>query len=319
MRKKLFVFLASLLIFGFAVFIFYQRKRNQSLPIVSPLISKEEIFPKENKEPFWQPIERPNFANEDKIFVEAESALALDWNTNQIFFAKNANQVLPIASLSKLMTAFVAQEIAPLEKKLIVSQEAVKDGEATMGLLPYEKLTLEKLLYGLLIVSGNDAANVIAENLGGREQTFVAMMNQKAKQLGLEKTVFYNPHGLDEENQPPNQSNTYELAILTKALFNQFPKTREIVKTPEVIFPATKDHQEYQLKNVLGLDKTYPGMVGVKPGNNVSAGYCLIGLAEKDGHEVLIVLLNSPHLKEEVQKLFDFSFGQIALSPTLTP
>ncbi len=79
--------------------------------------------------------------------------------------------------------------------------------------------------------------------------------------------------------------------------------------------PANEDHQEYRLKNVLGLEETYPGMVGVKPGNTFSAGYCLVGLAQKDNHEVLAILLNSPSPKKEVQKLFDFSFGQISLSP----
>lgn len=316
MKKKLFILLALSLIFGLAALVFSERKKNQSQPIISPLILKEEIFSQENKKPIWQPQEQPNSLNEDKLFLEAKSALAIDWTTDEVLFAKNAHQGLPIASLTKLMTAFVAQEIAPLKTELIVSQEATKDGEASMGLLSGEKLTLEELLYGLFLVSGNDAANVIAENLGGRKQAFVAAMNQKAKQLGLEKTIFYNPHGLDEEDQPPNQSTAYELAILTRALLDQFPQTREIVKTREITFPATKNHQEYRLKNVLGLEETYPGMVGVKPGNTFSAGYCLVGLAQNNGHEVLTVLLNSPNPKEEVRQLFNFSFSQLPLSPT---
>lgn len=135
MKKKLFIPLALFLIFGLAAFIFSERKKNQSQPIISPLILKEEIFSQENKKPTWQPQEQPNSLNEDKLFLEAKSALAVDWTTNKVLFAKNAHQNLPIASLTKLITAFVAQEITPLKTELIVSQEATKDGEASMGLL----------------------------------------------------------------------------------------------------------------------------------------------------------------------------------------
>ena len=128
MKKKLFILLTLSLIFGLAAFIFSERKKNQSQPIISPFILKEEIFSQENKKSIWQPREQPDSLNEDKLFLEAKSALAIDWTTNEVLFAKNAHQNLPIASLTKLMTAFVAQEIAPLETELIVSQEATKDG-----------------------------------------------------------------------------------------------------------------------------------------------------------------------------------------------
>jgi len=199
--------------------------------------------------------------------------------------------------------------LTPLNSELSVSQEATKDGEASMGLIPGEKLTLEELLYGLMMISGNDAANVIAENLGGRRQVFVALMNEKARLLGLDKTHFYNPHGLDEDNVPPNQSTAYELAILTRYTLNKFPKIANIVKTHEITFPKNKHHQEYHLINVLGLEKTYPGMIGVKPGNTWSAGYCLIGLAENEERKISAILLNTPNPKEEIRKLFNFSFG----------
>jgi len=293
--------------------VLFIRHKNTNIPVISPLPEGSKVLAswqeKNAKEKIWRPQETPNYFNDKQPTLDAQSALSVDLTNNQTLFTKNANQPLPIASLTKIMTALVAQELTPLNSELSVSQEATKDGEASMGLIPGEKLTLEELLYGLMMISGNDAANVIAENLGGRRQVFIALMNEKARLLGLDKTHFYNPHGLDEDNVPPNQSTAYELAILTRYTLDKFPKIAEVVKTYEITLPKNKYHQEYHLINVLGLEKTYPGMIGVKPGNTWSAGYCLIGLAKNGERKVLAILLNTPNPKEEIRKLFDFSFG----------
>jgi len=303
----IFIFLCSSL---FAVL--FIRHKNINAPVISPLPQGSKVLAswqeKTTKEKIWRPQETPDHLNDKELIINAQSALSIDLTNNHILFAKNANQPLAIASLTKIMTALVAQELTPLSSELSVSQEATKDGEASMGLIPGEKLTLEELLYGLMMVSGNDAANVIAEDLGGRQQVFVALMNEKARLMGLDKTHFYNPHGLDEDSVPPNQSTAYELAILTRHTLDKFPKIAAIVKTHEITFSKNKYHQEYHLINVLGLEETYPGMIGVKPGNTPKAGYCLIGLAENEGRKVLAILLNTQNPKEEIRKLFDFSF-----------
>jgi len=311
-RRFLIIIIIFIPICSLLAAILFIRHENTNLLIISPLPQGSRVLAswqeKNTKEKIWQPPETPDYFDDKQLIINAQSALLVDLTNNQILFAKNANQPLPIASLTKIMTALVAQELTPLNSELSVSQEATKDGEASMGLIPGEKLTLEELLYGLMMISGNDAANVIAENLGGRRQVFIALMNEKARLLGLDKTRFYNPHGLDEDNVPPNQSTAYELAILTRYTLDKFSKIAEVVRTDEIILPKNKYHQEYHLINVLGLEKTYPGMIGVKPGNTWNAGYCLIGLAENGERKVLAILLNTPNPKEEIQKLFDFSF-----------
>ena len=312
-RRSLIIIIIFIPICSLLNVVLFIRHKNTNLSIISPLPQGTKVLAswqeKNTKEKIWQPQETPDYFNDKQLIIDAQSALLVDLTDSQTLFAKNANQSLPIASLTKVMTALVARELTPLNSKLGVSQEAIKDGEASMGLIPGEKLTLEELLYGLMMVSGNDAANVIAENLGGRRQVFIALMNEKARLLRLDKTHFYNPHGLDEDNLPPNRSTAYELAILTRYTLDKFPKIAEIVKAHEITLPKNKYHQEYHLINVLGLEKTYPGMIGVKPGNTWNAGYCLIGLAENERRKVLAILLNTPNPKEEIRKLFDFSFG----------
>jgi len=308
MKSKI---LLSCLVLCFLSIIFYIRYRNENKMLVSPLTPAEKILAdwikKEKQEEFWHPPTMPDNYHQDQIVIEAKSSLAINLTENKILFAKNANTVHAIASLTKIMTACLGLELASPETEMLVSENAVQDGEASMNLIAGEKLKMEELLYGLFLVSGNDAANVIAENIGGRKNTFVALMNEKAKILNLKQTEFYNPHGLDENNTPPNQSTAYELATLTYYALNHYPKIRQIVKTKEIVFPAETNHQEYHLVNVLGLEKTYPGMIGVKPGNTEKAGYCLIGLLKKNNQEILTVLLDSPNPKEEVKKLFNYS------------
>jgi len=213
---------------------------------------------------------------------------------------------MSIASLTKIMTALIALESVPLEQRMIISYQAAQVGEATMNLAAGEKLALEELLYGLMLVSGNDAAFAIAENVAGRNSLFINLMNEKAHSLGLKKTKFYNPHGLDQEGSQNNHSTAYELAILAKYTLDKFPKFRNIVGTSHIILDANENHKQYFLENNLGLDKTYPGLIGIKPGYTDSALYCLVGLIEKSNEEILVILLNSPHLKQDLVSLLSY-------------
>jgi len=203
MKSKI---LLSCLVLCFLSIIFYIRYRNENKMLVSPLTPAEKILAdwikKEKQEEFWHPPTMPDNYHQDQIVIEAKSSLAINLTENKILFAKNANTVHAIASLTKIMTACLGLELASPETEMLVSENAVQDGEASMNLIAGEKLKMEELLYGLFLVSGNDAANVIAENIGGRKNTFVALMNEKAKILNLKQTEFYNPHGLDENNIP---------------------------------------------------------------------------------------------------------------------
>lgn len=291
------------------------RRQNSSLELVHPFVKNKLLFSQANDQGQKKILQhfptRPADLNHTDLNITAKSALAVNLNSKQVLFAQNARQTLPIASLSKIMTAVIALETTKPEQKMIVSHHALQDGEASMNLKAGEKLSLEELLYGLMLVSGNDAANVIAENIAGRQQAFVALMNNKAQLLGLHNTRYYNPHGLDEDDRSPNQSTAYELAALTDWALSQYPLIAQIVATKEITFPASPDHQRYQLTNILGLEETFPGMIGVKPGNTWQAGYCLIGLAEQGNQQILTVLLDSSNPKEEVQQLFEYAFGSL--------
>ncbi|MGI6278656.1 MAG: D-alanyl-D-alanine carboxypeptidase family protein [Patescibacteria group bacterium] len=284
------------------------RYYNQKKPINSPISDILQITSvwSKNRGLVWQPQTQPDNLATEKIKILAQSGLVINLSKNKITYAKQANQVMPIASLTKIMTALVALESIPLKQKMVVSYQAAQIGEATMSLEAGEKLTLEELLYGLMLVSGNDAAFVIAENTAGRAPLFINLMNEKAKILNLRKTEFYNPHGLDQDNSPHNQSTAYELAILAKYVLDKFPILEKIVATENITINNSSDHKKYSLSNNLGPRKTYPGLVGIKPGYTEAAGYCLVGLVEKNEEKILVVLLNTPNLKKDLTSLLDY-------------
>ncbi|KUK84210.1 MAG: serine-type D-Ala-D-Ala carboxypeptidase, partial [Microgenomates bacterium 39_6] len=120
------------------------------------------------------------------------------------------------------------------------------------------------------------------------------------------KTKFYNPHGLDQNNPPHNQSTAYELAILAKYALDKFPILEKIVVTPNITIDKSGNHKKYSLSNNLGPRKTYPGLVGIKPGYTDAAGYCLVGLVEKNEEKILVVLLNTSNLKKDLTDLSDY-------------
>lgn len=256
----------------------------------------------------WQP-EKKLASSAPKI--EAKAAAVVDFETNELIFAKNIDESLPIASLTKIMTALLALEYGDLEQKIEISKEAAETGEAYMGVEAGEKLRLEELLYGLLLPSGNDAAEAIAQGLAGERAVFIKAMNRKAEMLGLANTLYVNSSGLDEDDGRLSKSSVRDLVLLSHYAWTKFPKFREIVGTKEWEIAATSEHKSYSLKHTLGLEETYPKMKGIKPGNTEAAGYCLVGLAEQKGHEVLVVLLNTPSPKNEVVVLFDWAFNKV--------
>jgi serine-type D-Ala-D-Ala carboxypeptidase (penicillin-binding protein 5/6) len=284
------------------------RYYNQKKPTTSPMSNILQITSvwSQNKNLAWQPQTQPDNLATEKIKILAQSGLVINLSKNKTIYAKQANQALPIASLTKIMTALVALESVPLEQKMVVSYQAAQTGEATMNLETGEKLAFEELLYGLMLVSGNDAALVIAENTAGRVPLFINLMNEKAKTLNLKETKFYNPHGLDQNNPPHNQSTAYELAILAKYALDKFPILEKIAATKDITINNSRHHKKYSLSNNLGLEKTYPGLVGIKPGYTDAAKYCLIGLVEKNEEKILVVLLNSSNLKKDLTGLLDY-------------
>lgn len=323
--KKIIVFLITLLVTTIAAFIWITSRRQPVLGIVSPLsdetkLKAEEyrvIFDKkttQNYPPnhFFPPSLTPKF--NDELNIAAKAYAVMDRQTGELLLARSITQELPIASLTKIMTAVVALEQADLNLELQVSSAAASIGEASMGLTPGESVTVEELLYGMMLPSGNDAAEVLAAGLGTGRDAFITSMNHKAQDLGMFDTYFYNPTGLDEETrEKSNFSTTLDLLGLTNyALTN--PKFAEIVASHYKEFPYVVDkHKAFYLGNILQLDWSYPGIKGVKPGVTDFAGETLVSYAENGGRQLILVLLGTPYSKDEAVKVYDYIFPKLGL------
>ncbi|TSC66733.1 MAG: D-alanyl-D-alanine carboxypeptidase [Microgenomates group bacterium Gr01-1014_80] len=251
--------------------------------------------------------------------ITAKSALFIDTKTGQVLYSKQEHEKLPIASLAKVMTVLVAIEHRGLDEKLLVSTRASEMEPDEMILLPGEKLTLKELLYGIFLLSANDAAEVLAETSTGDRDEFIKLMNSKAELLGMKNTKFVNPTGLDEDSGN-SYSSAYDLAVLARYVIKHYPFLVDISGTEHIILPATLEHQDYDMYSGINLLTTYPGVVGFKTGYTPGAGLTLITLARNNGsprsaggagHEVLGVLLGTENRRDEAKELLDYSFEQL--------
>jgi hypothetical protein len=232
----------------------------------------------------------------------AESAIIVDGDSGAVLYAKSAHTRLAQASTTKMMTAIVALESGRLEDKVTVdvdSQQLYLTTESTvMGLMPGQTVTLETLLYGLMLSSGNDAAIAIARHVAGSETRFVEMMNAKARELGLRDTQFKNPHGLDATG---HYSIAYDLAMLARYGF-QNPRFYALSNTRHW------NADGFDLWNLNKLLHAYPGADGVKPGFTDDAGRCLVGSAVRDNHRVFVTVLRSNDTTQDSRWLLDYAF-----------
>lgn len=309
--KKLTFFCAILVIIA-AFLILNITSGKESLKFVSPLLKQEKVLGINQWFPKFEAVsqtEAPQISAKSGFFIETKSG--------QLLYEKNAHQRLPIASLTKVMTALIALEHKGLDEQYIVSKRAAGMEPDKMLLLAQEKLTLKELLSGIFLVSANDAAEVLAEGTlrqaqgeQGDRAGFIKLMNDKAKQLGMMDTYFANPTGLDEDTNN-TYSTAYDLVILTRYLIRNYPQVVDITKTPHIFIPKTENHQDYEMYSGINLLTTYPGVLGFKTGYTPEAGYTLITLARKNGHEVIGVLLGSQSRRDEARELLDFSFNKL--------
>src|SRR3989338_2034270 len=286
--------------------------RQKDLSVVSPIpkvfgISKSPIvnkwFPKKDL------FSKADFGN---LSLSAKSALLVDFDNGKIIYAKDENQKLPIASTAKIMTALIALDNANLADSFLVSEKSAKIGENSMGLTIGEKLTLEELLYGLMLVSGNDAAITIAEGTAGSEDKFVDLMNEKVRALGLKNTRFVNASGLDEDDKE-QYSSAYDLSVIAHYVWENYTKFRQITSTFNKYIEANSNHKAFDLYNDTNLLTTYPGVRGIKPGFTWEAGLCLVTYAENDGKKLLAVILGSDYRRGEMKELLDYGFAKYGI------
>jgi D-alanyl-D-alanine carboxypeptidase (penicillin-binding protein 5/6) len=235
------------------------------------------------------------------------SGLLFDLDTGRVLWRRAPVRIVPIASLTKMMTALLVAEGAPPDRRVMITRAAVNTAGSKVGLLPKGKrVPLEALLFGLLLPSGNDAATALAQNLGGTVGRFVARMNQRARDLGLSCTRFSSPSGIVDAG---NHSCAADLAALARAMLDE-PRLARIVRRRRAVlrFPIKGGHLELYNNNPL-LRTGYAGTIGVKTGYTSAAGHCLVAAVRRRGRRLGLVLLGSPDTGRQARRLFDRAFA----------
>lgn len=234
----------------------------------------------------------------------AKSAVMIDASSGTVLYSKNKDQKLGMASTTKIMTGILAIENGNLNDVYTVSQTGEWVEGSSIYLNPGEKITLETLLYGLLLKSGNDAALAIAIHIAGSEKAFVNMMNDKAAELGLNNTHFANPHGLYAED---HYTTAHELAILASHAMKN-PVFAQIVNTVQYKEEPVGERDGRVINNANKLVSLYSEAIGVKPGYTPETGRTLVGAAEKSGIKVITVTLDCSDDWQEHKNMFDYAF-----------
>jgi D-alanyl-D-alanine carboxypeptidase len=236
------------------------------------------------------------------------AGLVFDVQTGDVLWRHRPLLELPMASLTKVMTALLAVERSHPNDPVRITGAALRYSGSGIGLLPRGKrVRLEALLNGLLIVSGNDAAIALAVHLAGSERRFVALMNQRAKAWGLECTHFASSHGLEDGNR----SCARDLAVLTRLAMAE-PRIRRIARRRQVDFRfPIKGHRLYLYGHNPLIRLGYPGAIGLKTGYTNAAGRCFIGVARRNGRTLAVVLLNSRDPAKHAPKLLDAAFASL--------
>ncbi len=237
--------------------------------------------------------------------IHAESAALIDVQSGRILYSKNGDRHMLIASLTKIMTAIVAIEAGNLSDRVKVSGRAFGVEGSSIYLKKGEEISLQNLIYGLMLRSGNDAATAIAEHVGGSLEGFVYMMNEKAAMLGMDHSHFANPHGLDAKG---HYSTADDMAKLTAyALHN--PVFQDIVKTKVKTVPDPGQEWNRTWTNKNKMLSLYKGADGMKTGYTKKARRCLVSSATRDGRQLAVVTLNDPDDWVDHQQLLDYGFS----------
>ena len=256
--------------------------------------------------------------------LKGTSVVLMDLGSGSIVYEKNADKVREPASLTKVLTCLIAlEEMDPEE--VVTVHEGIETEGSVIGLVPGEKITVEQLIYGMMLESGNDAAEALAFACDGNLNDFADRMNERAADCGAGDSNFKNPNGLNEVRDKINRTTARDMAMITaEAMENE--KFREIVSTPKHTIPATNKSEERKLvnSNLCLWDKEtkvkiggqevplrYKGCTGVKTGMTSDAGYCFIGTAKRDDTAFLVVSLNTDdelaRFRDAI-RLWDFAF-----------
>jgi D-alanyl-D-alanine carboxypeptidase (penicillin-binding protein 5/6) len=239
--------------------------------------------------------------------VDAYSIAVVDEGSGALLYGRDPHRELPPASVTKIFTALVALKYGQLHQTITVNFDQSQLVDSTlMGLREGDQFTLEDLLYGLMLPSGNDAALAIANAVGGSEGHFVDMMNAEAQELGLHDSHFVNPHGLDA---PGHYTSAYDLAMAARYGMTHYEEFRKLAAAKAWEVHGSRTYWLYNLNRFL---RSYPGADGVKIGYTDNAGKTIVASATRNGHRVYVVLMHCGDIVNDSVPLFNWVFNNFS-------
>lgn len=250
---------------------------------------------------------------DNNIQLECGSAILIEQATGQILYEHNIHEKLRPASVTKIMSILLIMEQIhngnlSLTDSISCSENATSMGGSQIWLDTRETLTVEEMLKAICVVSANDCVVAMAEHIAGSEEAFVQMMNNKAKEIGMNDTTFKNCHGIDEDG---HVTSSYDIALMSKELLNKYP---EVTKYTTIWMDSLRDGK-LELVNTNKLIRNYKGATGLKTGSTSLALYNLSASATRDGLSLIAVIMKAPTTKirfEEAQKLLDYGFANFS-------
>lgn len=246
--------------------------------------------------------------------LSAKSAVLYEPDSGRVLLEKDAHTPRPMASTTKIMTALLALELCDPETEITVPQEAVMVEGSSLGLRGGDKITMKDLVTGLMLQSGNDAANAIAMVTAGSLPAFAEKMNAKAAELGMQDSHFVTPSGLDQEG---HASSAYDMALLAAAALRN-PMLAEICAKKSAVISFGDPKRKVTVTNHNKLLSLYPDAIGMKTGFTKKSGRCLVSAARKDGVTLIAVTLNSPDDWNDHISLYEQGFPQLeSFQPSL--
>ncbi len=256
------------------------------------------------------------FPRSEPPAVTAGSWIVYDELTETVLASRDADTQRPMASITKIMTVLIALERGNLDDEVTISQNAADTGAQEIGLVAGETVTLGALVRAALLRSGNDAATAIAEHIAGSVEGFAGIMNQRAAELGMENTHFVNPHGLDEGG---HYSSARDMLIVGREAMS-IPEFADLARSRAMVFPDMADGTQRSATNTNRLLNSYEGVIGVKTGETPNAGLTYVGVVERQGRRVWVVVFRSvgrrAHFADAIA-LWDWAFGTLGVHGTV--
>lgn len=240
--------------------------------------------------------------------LSAECAVVVNVHTGEVLLSKNGDKKHSMASTTKIMTALLAVESGKLQSEIIVSDDMLKVEGTSMGLVGGDSVSLDELVYGMMLSSGNDAANVTALFLGDSIENFASVMNNRAAEIGMKNTSFVTPSGLDAEE---HYSTAYDMALLGMTAVKN-PKFVSVCSEKSATLTFGNPPYERKLYNHNKLLNLYDHALGIKTGFTKKSGRCLVSYAKKDSAELVAVTLNAPDDWNDHRKILDYGFSKLS-------